>query len=142
MLTEANTDAELLESFAITRSDEAFAAIVRRHVNLVYATTVRRVKDPHLAEDVTQAVFFVLSKKAMKLPRSTVLAGWLYQTACFVSADAIKMKMRREHHEREGAILRRAPAAADAWENISPHLETALDALGKNRPRLDSVAFL
>jgi RNA polymerase sigma factor (sigma-70 family) len=130
VLISAHSDAELLGEYAGTRSEAAFAEIVRRHINLVYSTSLRRVNDPHLAEDVTQSVFFVLAKKAGKISTSTVLAGWLYQTARFISRDAIKMKMRREQHEQIAARLRAESRADETWPKISPLLESAMDDLG------------
>ena len=123
------SDAELVEAFARSRSEEAFGEIVRRHINLVYSTALRRTKDAHLAEDVTQAVFFVLAKKAGRLGKSVVLAGWLYRTARFVSMDAIKMKTRRETHEREAAEMRAEVSGDETWAKISPVLESGMDAL-------------
>ncbi len=130
VLMSAHSDAELLEEYADTRSEEAFAEIVRRHIKLVYSTSLRRVNDPHLAEDVTQSVFFVLAKKAGKISTSTVLAGWLFQTARFISRDAIKMKMRREQHEQMAASLRAESTVDETWPKISPLLESAMDHLG------------
>ncbi|MCI0541476.1 MAG: hypothetical protein L0Z50_40265 [Verrucomicrobiales bacterium] len=44
----------LLREFAATRSDTAFAALVRQHVNLVFATALRQVGDRSLAEEISQ----------------------------------------------------------------------------------------
>ncbi len=136
-----NSDAELLREYAGKRSEEAFAEIVRRHINLVYSTSLRRVNDPHLAEDVTQSVFFVLAKKAGRISGSTVLAGWLYQTARFISADAIKMKMRRQYHEQAAATLRAESSGDEIWPKISPLLESAMDGLGSRDRNLILLRF-
>jgi len=58
------TDRELLEKWGVERDENAFAELVRRHLNLVYGSAMRQVRDVALAQDVVQAVFLVLSHKA------------------------------------------------------------------------------
>ena len=52
-------DSALLRQYAENHSDEAFAALVTRHVNLVYSVALRHVGDPQDAEEITQAVFII-----------------------------------------------------------------------------------
>jgi len=61
------TDQQLLLDYAEHRSEAAFAELVRRHVDFVYSAALRMVRDPHLAEDVTQTVFIALSEQAPRL---------------------------------------------------------------------------
>jgi len=72
-------DHELLAEFARTESEAAFAALVARYVNLVYSTALRFAGNPHHAQEITQAVFIILARKAGKLSPRVVLSGWLYQ---------------------------------------------------------------
>jgi len=52
ILTKMTTDLELLRRYAQQRSEEAFAALVNRHLDLVYSAALRQVLSPQLAEEV------------------------------------------------------------------------------------------
>ena len=96
-----NDDMALVREYAAHNSEEAFATLVSRHVNLVYSAALRQVRDPHLAEEITQAVFIILARKAGSLDAKTILSGWLYRTAHYVSAAALKIQRRRQRREQE-----------------------------------------
>src|SRR5690348_16166092 len=94
-------DHELLTEYARTESESAFNTIVSRHVNLVYSAALRFTNNSHHAEEITQAVFVILARKANSIGRSVVLSGWLYQTARLTSANFIKSEIRRKRREQE-----------------------------------------
>ena len=125
-------DHELLADFAHSESEVAFAALVARHVNLVYAAALRFTGNPHHAEEITQAVFIVLARKAGSLRPGTVLSGWLYQTARLTAANFVKGEIRRQRREQEAymqSTLNEPDAAA--WEQIAPLLDEAMGRLGE-----------
>src|SRR3954469_6720320 len=94
-------DIELLREYALHQSEQAFATLVSRYVNLVYSVALRQVRDPHLAEEVTQAVFIILARKAASLNSSTILSAWLCRTARYASANALTIQRRRQNREQE-----------------------------------------
>jgi RNA polymerase sigma factor (sigma-70 family) len=99
------------------------------------------VRDPHLAEEITQAVFIILARKAKSLGDKTILPGWLCRTAGYVSANALTIQRRRRRREQEAYMqsilnepesdLSRQSGAADAWRQIAPLLDDALAQLGQ-----------
>lgn len=124
-----------VQEYARSGSQHAFARIVRDHVDLVYASALRQVRgDASLAEDVTQAVFIVLARKAKSLSEKTIISGWLVKTARFCANDAIKRHYRQVRHEREAAAMRPTsyqPSTASELEmtELLPHLDDALATL-------------
>ena len=67
----------LLTEYANGGSEWAFKELVSSYVNFVFSTALRVVGgDRPLAEDVTQAVFTDLARKAGSLPKDIQLGGW------------------------------------------------------------------
>src|SRR5688572_338193 len=104
--------ADALHAYVTTASSEAFAALVRAHVDLVYTAARRQVRgDAHLADDVTQAVFVILARKAATIRAASLLPGWLLKTTHYAALNANHLAARRRHHERRAAAMN-APAIA------------------------------
>jgi RNA polymerase sigma factor (sigma-70 family) len=125
-------DMALVREFARSDSEEAFATLVRRHINLVHSVAQRRVGDMHLAEEITQSVFIILARKADTLGPKTILPAWLCRAAQYASADALKRRHRRERREQEAFMQSTLnEPEADAWRQIAPFLDDALASLGE-----------
>ena len=60
-------DHELLTAYVGSASEPAFAVLVGRYVNLVYSAALRFTGNPHHAQEITQAVFIILARKAGSL---------------------------------------------------------------------------
>lgn len=85
-MTNRMDEAQLIAEFRENRSEDAFASLVRRHVDFVYATALRQVGDSGLAEEITQTV-----------------------THGYVLAPAEAQELGRRLNETEGVNLISAP---------------------------------
>src|ERR1043166_10005514 len=123
-------DMALVRDFAASRSEPAFAALVKRHIGLVHSAAMRQVGDAHLAEEIAQAVFIILARKAPSLGPKTVLSVWLYRTTRYAAADALKINRRRQAREQEAYMQSTLnEPEADAWGQVGPLLEGAMSQL-------------
>src|ERR1017187_915243 len=128
------SDWELLQAYAKNRSESAFAELVQRHLNWVYSAALRQTRDPHLAEDVTQAVFVLLARKAGNLRPGTILSGWLFRTTRFVASRALRTEFRRKAREQIAVTMSSTLSSDDnetLWNQLIPHLDQAVTALSQ-----------
>src|ERR1035441_6002241 len=128
-------DTALLREYVERGSEDAFAALVTRHVNKVYSVALRHTGNPHSAEEITQAVFVILAKKSRQLGKRVILSGWLYQTARLTAVTFIRGRIRRARREQEAYMQtlsnepesdfsRRSETMTDAiWKQLAPLLD-------------------
>ncbi len=124
-------DWQLLQSYVEQDSEAAFRTLVTRYVNVVYSVAQRQVRDVQLAEEVAQAVFLLLARKARGFRRGVVLSGWLFRTTRFVASRAVRTEQRRRQREQEAFAMQQLTSSDDAWEAISPAVDEALEHLGE-----------
>ena len=93
-------DSVLLREYVERDSEEAFATLVARHVNKVYSVALRHARNPHHAEEITQAVFVLLAKKSPQLGKRVILSGWLCRTARLSAVTFIRSEIRRTRREQ------------------------------------------
>jgi len=129
----ATDDMQLLREYSARHSEQAFETLVSRHAGLVYSAALRLVENPQQAEEITQAVFIILARKADKLSPHTVLSGWLYRAACYTAGSSRKQEYRRQQREQEAYMESTLQAAETdaAWKQMSPLLEEAMMRLGQ-----------
>src|SRR2546423_455865 len=97
---------------------------------MVHGAALRALRNESMAEEVTQAVFIILARKACTLRRKTILAGWLYRTTRFVALEALRAERRHQRHGRDFALMNEAREAPSVWNQIAPVLEPAMSRLG------------
>ena len=135
-------DNALLRQFAETQSDEAFAELVSRHINLVYSVALRQVGSPHNAEEIVQAVFIILTKKAASLRHEKALSSWLFQTTRLTANNFIRGEIRRYYREQEAymqTILNES--GNEVWPQIAPLLDSAVASLRETDRRAILLRF-
>ncbi len=131
-------DIGLLRRFVEEHSEAAFAGLVQREINLVYSVALRQTRNPHAADEITQAVFVVLARKAGSLLQLRTLTGWLYQAARLTSSNYLRTEARRARREQEAymqSLMNESTTdIEEAWEQSAPLLEDAMGNLsGKDR---------
>ncbi len=129
LVNMSETDLQLLARYNSQRAEDAFAEIVRRHVDLVHSAALRQVRSPELAEEVSQAVFMELARQASYLPARTVLAAWLYHVTRRRAIDLVRREAGRRLREQTAQELQAMNATAEDWTHIEPLLDDAMDAL-------------
>lgn len=124
-------DAALLHRFTSTGCQASFRGIVNRHGGWVFSVALRAVRDRHLAEDVAQAVFLILSRKAKTINPDVPLSGWLFKTTRFAISDALKRRTRMKNRENRFAEFFKATnaegAAPEADTDVPDELSHELD---------------
>ncbi|MSU56685.1 MAG: sigma-70 family RNA polymerase sigma factor [Pedosphaera sp.] len=130
-------DMALVREFATRNSEAAFETLVARHINLVHSAALRQVGDPQLAQEITQAVFIILARKAARLPDGTFLIGWLFKTTRYAASAELRAAARRKRRETEAhmeSLISETPDEA-AWLHIAPLLDEALTKLNETDRR-------
>ena len=124
-------DRHLLTQYRKDRSESAFGELVRRHIDLVYATALRvAAGDSHLAEDVTQMVFSDLARKAWSIPADVLLPGWLHRHAFYTASKTVRGECRRRAREQESLAMQTPDAGPEpVWDEVAPLLDASLNEL-------------
>src|SRR5436190_890789 len=128
-------DWQLLQNYVERDSETAFRTLVNRYVNLVYSVAVRYVRDAQLAEEVAQAVFILLARKARGFRPGVMLSGWLFRTTRFVASRAVRAEQRRQRGRGEETGDTRAGETAQLLCWTGNHLVGRAAGFGGGSPR-------
>src|SRR3989442_206332 len=131
-MNERQSDFALLREFARNGGQPAFATLARRHLDLVYATALRKVDDSGGAEEIAQNVFSALARKAWQFARDDSLPAWLHKTALLESKFWLRGELRRRRREETAAELGTTMNTSEdqpAFHALVPLLDDALLSL-------------
>ena len=113
-------DRKCLAAWRRERRADHLRPVVARYAALVHASALRRTGDATLAAAVTRAVFLVFARRARRLPRKVVLAGWLFRITALAA---------RKVQPPRRAPIPPLPAEAPLWARVTTTLDAALDRL-------------
>ena len=131
-MNERPTDFNLLQRFARQGDQEAFATVVRRHVDLVYATALRKIGDGGGAEEVAQNVYVALARKAWQFAPGDSLPAWLYRATLLEAKEWLRGELRRRRREQTAVELGTAMNSSheqSSFRALIPMLDEALLSL-------------
>jgi RNA polymerase sigma factor (sigma-70 family) len=98
-------DGDLLERFTEHSDEAAFAAILRRHGPLVWGVCRSILHHSHDAEDVFQATFLVLVRRARSIRKRESLGSWLHGTAHRIAVRARAAARQRQAHSLQESVM-------------------------------------
>jgi RNA polymerase sigma factor (sigma-70 family) len=125
-------DNVLLKEYVEHGSEEAFATLVARHINKVYSVALRHARNPHQAEEITQAVFVILARKSRQLDKRVILSGWLCRTARLSAVTFVRSEIRRSRREQEAHMQNLLnESESEVWPQIAPLLDAAMAGLSE-----------
>jgi RNA polymerase sigma factor (sigma-70 family) len=113
------SDSMLLERFVSRREEAAFVDLVKRHGPRVEGTCRRLLRNEQDVEDVFQATFLVLARKAAGIPWRESVGGWLCAVAHRLALNARVDASRQRRRETPFTVLR-APGGVPADGNRLP----------------------
>jgi RNA polymerase sigma factor (sigma-70 family) len=141
-----SNDTELLRQYLEGHTESAFSELVHRHLNLVYSAGLRETGgDTALAEDLSQAVFTELARKAPRLLDHPSLAGWLYTAVRHTAANLRRSEQHRRKREEEAQIMNELlseDSPAESWEQLRPVIDSALHGLKESDRTAIVLRFL
>ena len=123
-------DQALLARFLDSRDQTAFAVLLKRHGPMVFRVCRRVLRSEHDAEDVVQAAFLLLARKAGGIRKRDSLGCWLHWVAHRLALRLKRQEMNRFKKEQQASALRpQTDSQHFASGEIQELLDTALQEL-------------
>src|SRR5262245_47936940 len=124
------SDRVCLESWVRHRNADSLQTLVERYLVFVHSSALRRTGDAVQAAEVTRAVFLVLARRARRLRKKTVLAGWLFHVNAVACRKLKRLgRLRRLWHWISRKPRPALPPDATLWTRVAPQIDRALERL-------------
>jgi RNA polymerase sigma factor (sigma-70 family) len=131
-MSEWLQDFALLREFAREGDQGAFGDLMKRHLDLVFATALRKLDEEGAAQEVAQNVFAALARKAWRFSPDDSIPAWLHRTTLLESKHWLRGELRRRRREQTAAQLgttMKTPDEQAAFRALLPLLDEALLSL-------------
>jgi RNA polymerase sigma factor (sigma-70 family) len=116
------SDCLLLRRFIEARDDVAFTTLLCRHGPMVLGVSQRVLNDHAEAEDVFQATFLVLLRRATSIRKLESLGSWLHGVAYRLAQRVKSDATRRRNHEDQAPVGVADDPAAGAMRQELQHV--------------------
>ena len=124
------SDAALLSCFVARHEEAAFETLLRRHGPMVLRVARRVLNNVSDAEDVFQATFLLLARRAGAIRKRDSVASWLHGVAHRLALSARGKRARRQERERQAVEAREVETPPEsAWSELEETLHEVLAQL-------------
>jgi RNA polymerase sigma factor (sigma-70 family) len=124
------TDAQLLARYVNDRDEAAFEVLVWRHSVAVLGVCRRVLRHEQDAEDVFQAAFLTLARRAHTITEPGAVGPWLYRVAYHAALRAREGAARKTAAEEHAAQSpAREPVEELSWRDLRPVLDAEVNGL-------------
>ena len=122
------SDGQLLERFCAHGDQTAFEALLLRHGAMVLGACQRILHNAHDTEDVFQATFLVLVRKARSLLGRKTIGNWLHEVASRTALKARTAACKRRVKEKQVKTIS-LDQADEGWRELQTFLDQELQRL-------------
>ena len=133
-------DGQLLARFADLRDEVAFGVLVARHGSMVWATARAIVRHEQDAEDVFQATFLTLARRAGSVRSGSTLGPWLHRVA--YRGAVVASKAARQRRQREADAGSQLATSRAGSPGIEPDLAATVRAEVERLPEVNRLPVI
>jgi len=131
MTGQGTSDDRELIALAARGDKRAFSQLMATHEDMVFAVSLRMLRDREAALDATQETFITLYRKADRFRGDSAVSTWLYRIAVNTCLDQLRKMKRRPSEPLEDSYDPVDPSAMDQVGSVElrPSVEEALSGL-------------